>query len=128
MEMRDRLIELLDVCLDENVYVCSAGYDCWREINYEGIADHLLANGVIVPPCNVKDTVYEVQFIGRRIQAYEITTIMWNGHFLWFTWVVKDRNGIYGNVEGFSSNQIGKTVFLTKEEAEAKLKEMKGNG
>ena len=89
------------------------------------IADAIIDEGVIVPPCKVGDMVYEIQPIRQRVQSYEITTLKWNGHYWWFTWILKDRKGIYGNVEGFNNHQIGKTVFLTKEEAEEKLKELK---
>ena len=88
----------------------------------ETIADYLLSEGVVVPPVKVGQTVYEIQPIRQRVQSYEITTLKWNGHYWWFTWIIKDHNGIYGNVEGFSSRQIGKTVFLTREEAEKALK------
>ena len=95
--------------------------DC-KTCNATCLADVLIEDGWIRPPCKVGDKVYETQPTGGRTQAYIITTTMWNGHYWWFTWVLKDRNGIYGNVEGFSSHQIGKTVFLTREAAEAALK------
>ena len=114
-ESRERLIELLDDYMGNTFHT------------NDGLADHLLENGVIVPPCKVGGIVYEIQPIRGIVQEYEITTIKYNGHYWWFTWILKDRKGIYGNVEGFSSHQIGKTVFLTKEEAEEKLKEMKDN-
>lgn len=113
--MRDGLIELLDKAFLESD-------DNYGRPNTDQVADHLLANGVIVPPCKVGDVVYEIQPIRKRVQTYEITTIKYNGHYWWFTWILKDRKGIYGNVEGFSSHQIGKTVFLTREEAEKALK------
>ena len=34
--------------------------------------------------------------------------------------------GIYPNLDGFSVDKISKIVFLTKSEAEAKLKELRG--
>lgn len=92
------------------------------------MAEHLIANGVIVLPCKVGDTVYETQPIRQRVQAYEITTVKWNGHYFWFTWVLKDGDGIYGNVDGFGSHKIGKTVFLTREEAEEALAERSTDG
>ena len=116
MTDRERLIELLGKkynCVDRN--------KCLNEQ-----ANYLLANGVIVPPCNVGDTVYEIQPIRNRVQAYTIIVVKYNGRFWTFSWVLKDRKGFYGNVEGFSSHQIGKTVFLTKEEAEQALKEREG--
>ena len=46
--MRDRLIELIE----------SARY--WGSGTSAEIAEYLLANGVIVPPCKVGDTVYRI--------------------------------------------------------------------
>lgn len=46
--MRDRLVELLEDT--------PAGFDGSR--NVVAIANHLIENGVIVPPCKVGDTVY----------------------------------------------------------------------
>lgn len=50
--MRDRLVELLD----EARSMEASGIDC--KVSNEYIADHLLAEGVIVPPCKVGDEVY----------------------------------------------------------------------
>lgn len=114
--MRDRLIELRRKAWVEWQRSTTA-------VDFEEYcADYLIANGVVVPPVKVGEVVYEIQPIRKRVQTYEITTIKYNGHYWWFTWILKDRKGIYGNVEGFSSHQIGKTVFLTREEAEAALK------
>jgi hypothetical protein len=122
MTNRDRLKEKIDYL--QKVFMEDDDYDYFNEF----LADRLLADKeIIVPPCKVGDMVYEIQPIREMVQAYEITTIMYNGHYWWFTWILKDHKGIYGNVEGFSSHQIGKTVFLTEEEAEQALKE-KENG
>lgn len=64
--MRERLKELICEVIqtDECVSHCNHPYcgECER------LADHLLANGVIVPPCKVGDTVYYFTGIhGRRI-------------------------------------------------------------
>ncbi len=127
--MRDRLIEILKrFCTDDCKITHQCGYCDFGDLTVcpSAVADHLLANGVIVPPCKVGQTVYEIQPIRKRVQEYEVTTIKYNGHYWWFTWILKDRKGIYGNIEGFSSHQIGKTVFLTKEEAEKALAERIG--
>ena len=113
--MRESLIELLK---EANDIVKRNGFG----FNALVMADYLLANGVIVPPVKVGDMVYEIQPIRQRIQAYDVTTVKHNGKFYWFTWILKDRRGHYGNVEGFSDMQIGKTVFLTREEAERALR------
>lgn len=58
--MRERLIELILACDMENeVLVCFKERPKNRQAA-EIIADHLLANGVIVPPCKVGDTVYGI--------------------------------------------------------------------
>lgn len=115
--MRQRLTEMVLECSTFTPELAEQA-----RLHAEYVADHLLASGVIVPPCKVGDVVYEIQPIRQRIQAYDVTTVKYNGKFYWFTWVLKDRRGHYGNVEGFSDMQIGKTVFLTREEAEEALK------
>lgn len=77
---------------------------------------------VVVLPCKVGDTVYEVQQIRKRVQPLEIISV-YIGRMggLFFNWELKDGVGVYQNVKGFGLSQIGKTVFLTREEAEAAL-------
>lgn len=97
--MKEKLIKLLQ----------NAPSDFEGNKNVSTLADYLLANGVIVPPCKVGDTVYELQ--NKRIQAYTIETVTYNGRYFNFSWVLKDHKGIYGNVYGFDSSRIGKIVF-----------------
>ena len=108
MTDRDRLIELIQ----KEVPRPKSDY----------LAIHLLANGVIVPPCKVGDMVYEIQSIRKRIQEYKVIMAKYNGNYWWFEWRVTGKNGIYENIMGFNEHNIGKTVFLTKEEAEEKIK------
>lgn len=67
-------------------------------------ADYLIASGVILPPCKVGDTVYGF-FSPRRdivvVSEEKVTGI-----------------GIDTDDECYLLNDFGKTVFLTKEEAE----------
>ena len=124
MTDRDRLIELL--------YPAVADVIDNRKGLVE-IADYLLANGVIVPPCKVGDVVYEVNtkypkapYVNRYIVvAFHITSgknIL--GH--------KKPSHAVVSVDYLPSlskriylDNFGKTVFLTKEEAEQALKELK---
>ena len=90
--MRDRLIELLR----------KSGASFERALPEE-IADYLLANGVIVPPCKVGDKVYwifEPPF--DDVTEKEIV----EDEFWWAMF-----------------EDFGKTVFLTREEAEKALAE-----
>lgn len=93
------------------------------------IADHLFANGVIVSPCKIGDMVYVHDKWGRTedICSYQITnlTITQNKKGVWTKkyramWFV---NGKTVDAQfNFEFEDIGKTVFLTKDEAEKALK------
>lgn len=105
-EMRDRLKQLLR---DANI--------TWETAK---IADRLIENGVIVPPCKVGQKVYAINLNGELrtpLQSDRITQIKINrGGYHFKCW--------WGY---FHLSDIGKTVFLTKAEAEQKLKEMRGD-
>ena len=99
---KERLVELIQ----KSVNGCARN---WAET----IADYLLASGeVLVLPCKVGDTVYEIVHgvVGETeavgfIVCQDGTILMLTKHLFPL------------------SREIGETVFLTREEAEAKLKE-----
>ena len=72
-------------------------------------------------PCKVGDTVY----VPTRNFVSELRIIMISVdmHGTYFRWML--NSGIYPNLDGFSGSKLGKAVFLTREEAEKKLEEMK---
>jgi parvulin-like peptidyl-prolyl isomerase len=75
-------------------------------------ARYLLANGVVVPPVKVGDTVYCIRYDKTRkafVKPLPVrsVTIWEKGKFTLFT---------------SREDYLGKTVFLTKEEAEQALK------
>ena len=115
MTERDRLIELIAEAHDlEDVGIDSLDIDGY-------IADHLIENGVIVPPCKVGDTVYYLSDspLNLSVQAntiYEahISRIVTTSYGT--TLVIQIHNS-YGCTEIPDINDYGKTVFLTKEEA-----------
>ena len=160
--MRDRLIELfkemdenpeitcphpgdddLDSCKGCRYAIGKNGWLC--DLNARKV-DHLLANGVIVPPCKVGDTMYKVCTVNSAIKMGQL----WDGN------VVKancDRCG-YRNCHCYDIGlrkhdpdtmidvivprtissveflvrimpYVGTVWFNTKEEAEAKIKEGK---
>ena len=84
---------------------------------------------VVVLPCKVGDTVYAiVQVFGDdgvrpRIIEKKITGI--GGNALNKVWMVNKGNKYE---DRFSPSEFGRTVFLTREEAEKALAEMEGNG
>ena len=93
--MRDRLVELIS----EIVHPYFA----------EGIADKLIENGVIVLPCKVGKNVYHVC---KRQYAVDGNRKLWVED-----WVIVIHAFDYSMIP-----EIGKTVFLTREEAEQALK------
>ena len=119
--MRNRLIELLG---DFPVWH-STLKDAWMPEAVDRLADYLLANGVIVPPCKVGQKVYMPDYEWGRIEAViesiEITHIG-----LCYEWVKYDVGVDETEVwdDGtFRDKDIGKTVFLSFEEYEKALKE-----
>ena len=74
-------------------------------------------------PCKVGDTVYVPtrNFVSElRITLVSVDT---NEMAMYFSWLL--NSGIYPNLDGFNGYDLGKTVFLTREEAEKRLEELK---
>ena len=96
------------------------GYKSYPQYE-EFIADRILANGVIVPPCKVGDTVW-FELYGQIESAiiYHCTYELTRKGCLLSGAYAKDTRGIELS---FNANSIWKAVFLTREEAERALKE-----
>lgn len=110
--------------------ICKEGHNAYLKYQNpnprydEFLTDYLLANDVIVPPCKVGDKLYQVtrNFISVfRVRFIEIGTC---GNLFLHTDLI---SGIVYTGELFRESEIGKTVFLTKEEAEKALKERENN-
>lgn len=119
--MRDRLIELLDKGYMQEAY--DASFSSIEDVldmpkGKEYMADYLLKNGVIVPPCKVGDTVYAE--VANTIKGFVITNFEFSVTPNGWSCGVTSSNGLYPML--FSFDSVGKTVFLTKEEAEQALK------
>ena len=128
--MRDRLMKLLcgvECDGEETLGNCPQRRDgkCRTVQKLEmcqigATADHLLANGVIVPPCKVGDTLYVVsQMRDKRmlpfVNSYEVTSIT----------IKRKSMTIYHEMDSFikifKQSDFGKTVFLSREDAEKAL-------
>ena len=104
----------------------------------EIVADYLLSNGVIVPPVNVGDTVFikgealnisfmrieEEIYYGIQFDCEECCVCPFYEDEV--SWEGEHDCGTNGYLE-FTANDIGKTVFLTREEAEKALEESEDN-
>lgn len=93
---------------------------------YEDLVEQ---NKLLKLPCAIGDTVYEVQELRKRIQPYIVIAVHVSNCGNLYGWELKDGKGVYSNVNGFSEYALEKSVFLTREEAEAALKELeRGKG
>lgn len=78
---------------------------------------------VVVPPCKVGDRLYEVT--GRKtISVYKVRAIRVELFGLFIEWDIVD-GFVWQSLAGINAGEIGKTVFLTREEAEQALEAMK---
>lgn len=128
--MRDRLIELIaegrELCdqipCEGCTRNCKGLNDCIAKVQ----ADHLLANGVIAMPCKVGDTVY-VLFgePSHTIKELRVRTIVFGETHdsIGFT-----NKSLFTIWDKRWYDYFGKTVFLTREEAEQAIKEQSNGG
>lgn len=125
---KERLVELLEEAKIKALSTIGSlnnGWGTWY-------ADYLLANGVIVPPCKVGDVVYAITLNPktniRKTHRGVVTNI--HSHTTGKHITVRHEglddepyfDALYCPFEIF-----GKTVFLTREEAEKKLEERENN-
>lgn len=136
---RGRLVKLLENSNKEawnliHMSCCEERLKLLEKIN-ELRADYLLANDVIVPPCKVGQTVWGKRgcFISHPTKwenpnsliPCEVIVIKESkkGKYILLKPLLIETYGMRKANEWFPFSAIGKTVFLSKEEAEAKLKE-----
>lgn len=119
MTDRDRLIELVDKAKQEYAN------DITDHTETDYIVECLLNNGVIVPPCKVGGYVWLV-----FTPKYPANP---NDYGKWFMTQDGVQRIIFGakglsietwNMGTIPAKELGKKIFLTKEEAEQKLKEL----
>lgn len=125
--MRDRLIELtkkaFEQCKGKKCEEC-AGYGKGADCIHYVVTDHLLANGVIVPPRKVGDTVYYINIYNHimlyRDRVYEASVSRIVVTKCGVSFVIRVHGGhVVNEIPGV---EFGKNVFLTREEAERVLK------
>ena len=125
---RERLIEILKLGSCPSPYLCDENckYANLERCYEERTADLLLEHGVIVLPCKVGDRLYEVT--GRKtVSVYKVRTIRVELFSLFIEWDIVEGFA-WQSLSYINAGEIGKTVFLTREEAERALKEREDNG
>lgn len=120
-DMRDRLIELISDM--ENKLLRSYPYTT-DEYRIASIADHLIENGAILPPCKVGDTLYEITS-RNTISEYEVTAIRIELFNVFIDWKLT-QGFVDKYISGMPAGEIGNSVFLTREDAEKALREREG--
>lgn len=109
--MRDRLVELIKEGANGHTFMPT-----------DSIADHLIENGVVVPPCKVGDDIWWVYGDGKednevRCQENGVKAVCYFG------------NGDFKIIsqDEMMPEDIGtRWCLFTKEQAEQKLEEMRG--
>ena len=127
MTERERLLELLD-------YITAKfRFTAWE--NADKIASFLLRNGVIVPPCKVGDTYYTIQRYCNTdpydtekepVMAWDCEKYCGRSDCSFSEYRIEEHK--FGTVNFIlrTERDFGKTVFLTKEEAEKALERSRG--
>lgn len=77
-------------------------------------------------PCNIGDTLYEPRPDRGIISEYAVQSITDFGNEIFIGWRL--NSGIYSTLDGVFAKEIGKSVFLTEEEAKKALREMENDG
>lgn len=140
MDMRDRLIDLINSALDKcNMIDCiDDGYCIYDDHSDDHpetdcqlllIADHLIENGVILPPVKVGDVVYCIQWrfndltLKREFKIKPVFVSYMKAEILntRVDWMLECEGLIFLN------SDIGKNVFLSRKQAEKALEEMEDN-
>lgn len=117
-EFDEYMSEMLSVEVDSQIGLLALFYrNLWAMADLreklKGYEDLEEQGRLIKLPCKVGDTVYEIT--GATTRGYD------------WKYLTYEKAYVHGTVFNLGRlNDIGKTVFLTKSEVEAKLKELRG--
>lgn len=116
MDERERLVDLLSISPFKHK---TFGGVFYKSI-IERIAEHLIKKGVIVPPVQIGDTVYVIDYTSKGYSIFQCEvkqiSVESSGTYIYLDW------GVFNpRFSAIMSDRFGKTVFLTKAEAEIAL-------
>ena len=112
--MRDRLIELLrkdNCCIDYDCNKCLSNIHCYPKT----VADLILADGWMRPPCKVGQALYVIAEMTKQIVQCTVIGFYSMGN----------RITIVSDIGMICNESIGRTVFTSREEA---VKALNGGG
>ena len=119
MRLRPEEIDMDHEAAEQLRHLCR-GCDLDR---LEKLAEADRAGRLVVPPCKVGDTVYEVTS-RKTISEYRVKAIRVELFCTFIEWDIV-AGFVDKSILGVPVNEIGKTVFLAREEAEKALEAMK---
>ena len=123
-KQRERLVELLnEATFGVNVHTLA---DHLSRETIERVAEYLMANNVVVLPCKVGDNVFYLHY-GEICEA-TVVNVEYNYYTNPQEWVTVEYRSEAIGTNRYKTRidlMFGKTVFLSREEAEAKLREMR---
>ena len=116
-----------DTCEEYCPHLNENNCPCLQEVleklaEYEDLEEQ---GKLLKPPCAVGDTVYEINKMNEIISEFTVIGFSVSEHGIFIKW--KLVKGTYRNLSGFNDDEIGKTVFLIRGEAEAALKNLPQN-
>ena len=120
-KQRERLEELIK---NADSYENLRSYDLYDLVHDTGgaeeFADYLMSNNVVVLPCVVGQTVWCI-YNYEKPKEFQVAVLSMSEHHYSFT--IEANKGLFKHY--CDKDAVGKWVFFTKEEAEAKLREMR---
>ncbi len=122
--------DLEEQCCKENSWGLKMLTEKWKEFieDIQELYEYRKAEEqgkLLKPKCLPGDYVWEINKERNIISEYEVLSIRY-GISRTFRYMWSLRDGTYGDLDGFWDKDIGKTVFLTQQEAEQALKDLEG--
>lgn len=117
MTERERLYELIVDAEDK--FVAESPW-CPDGARIEAVVDHLIKNGVILPPMKIGQIIYDID--GEDVRELKVLKIVYfcDSYSMGCLRVGSIEETTRRNITVFDI-EIGKHVFFTREEAEAEL-------
>lgn len=109
-----------------NEYQQSLCDECWDRSELAKYYELEHEGRLVVLPVKVGDTVYEANKHRNIISTYKVTNVVIMAGTRNYGWELIE--GIYSNINGFNEYAFGRSVFLTREEAEKALEAKRRGG
>jgi len=109
MTMKQKLIDIIDDFRQQDAPNDNRNWS-------EHFADHLIKNGIIVPPCKVGQKVYVMESEFTGFWECIILSMLYDG-VQWLGQLTPLSKFCHGSRWKWQEAEFGKTIFFTREEA-----------